>query len=70
MQLAPNGSYGVCDCEDMQKTKAERELEADQAESEKLWKRGCDLGDTVACGKFARFDEPLPPRPLTTPVWR
>jgi TPR repeat protein len=70
MQLAPNGSYGVCDCEDMPKTKAERELEADQAESEKLWKRGCDLGDTKACAEEGPYDAKLPPRPLTTPVWR
>jgi hypothetical protein len=70
MQLAPYGSYGVCDCDDVPKSKAERELEADQAEAEKLWKRGCELGDAGACAHDGPYDAQVPPRPLTTPAWK
>ena len=73
MQALGGGFYGVCDCDDGPKSKAELEVEADQARRERDYdrymKRGCELHDAVACADQAAFDAPRQRRLPTTPAW-
>lgn len=73
MQALGRGFYGVCDCDDGPKSKAELEVEADQARRERDYdrymKRGCELHDAVACADQAAFDAPRQRRLPTTPAW-
>lgn len=74
-QMSPHTGYGTCDCDMNPPKKTKTELAAEARaqrryeEGEKLWKRGCELGDPRACSEIGPYDQKLPPRPAAMPAW-
>jgi len=73
MQAFGRGFGATCDCGEGPKTKAERELEAEEArryqDYHRYMKRACELHDAAACADDAAFDAPRQRRAPNTPAW-